>query len=45
VNEAFDNDSSPGDTGNNFSLCNGFPAATAADERRNVEFIVIIHEK
>jgi hypothetical protein len=43
VNEAFENDSVQNDTDNNFSLFNGIPTATAADEKRNVVFTVIIH--
>jgi hypothetical protein len=43
VNEAFENDSQPRDTDKNFSLSNGLPTATAADEKRNLVFIVINH--
>ena len=43
VNAAFENDSEQRDTDNNFSLYNGVPTATVADEKRNLVFIVIIH--
>jgi hypothetical protein len=43
VNEAFENDSQQRDTFYNSSLSNGLPTATAADEKRNVVFIVINH--
>ena len=41
VNKAFENDSEQRDTDNNFSLCNGVPTATPADETRNLVFIVL----
>jgi len=43
VNEAFESDSQKMGTYYNSSLDNGFPIATAADEKINVVFIVIIH--
>jgi hypothetical protein len=43
VNEAYENDSQQRDTDNKFSLYNGVPTATAADEKRNEVFIVINH--
>jgi len=43
VNEAFENDSQQRDTDNKFSFYNGVPRASAADDKRNMVFIVINH--
>ena len=43
MNAAFENDSQPRDIDDNNSISNGIPTNTAADEKRNVVFIVIIH--
>jgi phage tail sheath gpL-like len=43
VNKAFEINSEQRDTDNNNSLYNGISTATAADEKRNVVCIVIVH--